>query len=57
MQDAVPVTLYHIFSQKYDHDNPLVTFHNSMVADMFHVYKKAMSFSSRGIPSIIFTFC
>lgn len=40
MQDAVPVTLYHIFSQKYDHDDPLVTFHNSMVADMFHVYKK-----------------
>ena len=40
MQDAVPMTLYHIFSQKYDHDNPLVTFHNSMVADMFHVYKK-----------------
>ena len=40
MQDAVPVTLYHIFSQKYDHDNPLVTFHNSMVADMFQVYKK-----------------
>ena len=40
MQDAVPMTLYHIFSQKYDHDDPLVTFHNSMVADMFHVYKK-----------------
>lgn len=34
------MTLYHIFSQKYDHDDPLVTFHNSIVADMFHVYKK-----------------
>ena len=40
MQDAISMTLYHIFSQKYDHDDPLVTFHNSMVADMFHVYKK-----------------
>lgn len=40
MQDAISVTLYHIFSQKYDHDDPLVTFHNSTVADMFHVYKK-----------------
>lgn len=34
------MTLYHIFSQKYDHDDPLVTFHNSIVTDMFHVYKK-----------------
>ena len=41
MQDAISMTLYHIFSQKYDHDDPLVTFHNSMVADMFHVYKKS----------------
>ena len=40
MQDAISMTLYHIFSQKYDHDDPLVTFHNSIVADMFHVYKK-----------------
>ena len=40
MQDAISVTLYHIFSQKYDHADPLVTFHNSVVADMFHVYKK-----------------
>ena len=40
MQDAISMTLYHIFSQKYDHEDPLVTFHNSIVADMFHVYKK-----------------
>jgi len=40
MQDAISVTLHHIFSQKYNLENPLETFRNSMVANMFHEYKK-----------------
>lgn len=39
MQDAISVTLHHIFSQKYNLKDPLETFRHSVIANMFHEYK------------------
>lgn len=50
MRDAVSITLHHIFSQKYDHDNPLRSFQNTLVSDMFFKYKKGEIIFQQGNP-------
>ena len=48
MQDAILNILYHIFSQKYDHSDPMATFRNCVVADMFCSYKKGDAIFHQG---------